>query len=57
VELRVGGLGLNGATVPGDRVTPLASAVPIAGLPVHELHFPHAFLLFEPLGLRQVGAA
>jgi pimeloyl-ACP methyl ester carboxylesterase len=41
-------------TAPGDGVTPIASALPLAGMPLHPLRFPHAFLLFEPSGLREV---
>jgi pimeloyl-ACP methyl ester carboxylesterase len=40
--------------LPGDGVTPIASATPLAGMPVHRLRFPHSFLLFEPSGLREV---
>ena len=52
VELTDGGLRLSRETVPGDRVTPIASATPLPGMNVHRLRFPHAFLLLEPAGLR-----
>jgi pimeloyl-ACP methyl ester carboxylesterase len=42
---------------PGDGVTALASVLPRAGMPHHPLRFPHAFLLFEPSGLRAVAEA
>ncbi len=41
-------------TVPGDHVTAFVSATPRPGMTVHALRFPHAFLLFEPSGLRYV---
>lgn len=41
---------LSRETVPGDGVTPAVSAGP----PVIQMRFPHAFLLFEPEGVRNV---
>lgn len=57
VEMAAGGLRLDGVKAAGDGVTALASATPITGMTIHRLRFPHAFLLFEPSGLRQVAAA
>ena len=48
---------LSGETAPGDGVTPFASATPVGVMRIRELRFPHAFLLFEPAGLREVVAA
>ena len=57
VELSGGVIRLSGEAAPGDGVTPFASAAaPVPGLRVCELRFPHAFLLFEPAGLRAVVA-
>jgi pimeloyl-ACP methyl ester carboxylesterase len=57
VAMGSGGLRLDGKRAPGDGVTLFASAAPLPGMKVHRMRYPHALLLFEASGLREVAAA